>query len=296
MSSTYIILQGIALEYIGTLGFVCDSVVSLINIEIQFQMPGTINVRIYAGALYSVIQSTNWTINNIKITNSSVSTSNSGGVIAAKLVGGTLTQANIQSSSVITYNNSQSISGGLIGDTFSGIFTQQFQISLCVLNNITVKSQSNSLWSMSAGIIADCNENPITMSQIIVQLTRIQASGASSAVQAAAFVGYSRISLKQIIDSKLLNSNISSENLVGNAYCAGFLASVQAQVQITNSVVNTLQLSISAQQVKYVGIILSNAVSTYITNQVSSEGQNVINGALIQNCASIISQTSESGC
>ncbi|CAL6038993.1 Conserved_hypothetical protein [Hexamita inflata] len=201
-----------------------------------------------------------------------------GSVIGIAYVDATINGANMQNISLKTVLGAYG-AGGVVGYSISTI-----QIINCVVDKLFILSEANG----SAGIMGQSNITTIincSVSNAIINSSR----------QIGGIVGY-QISNTTVLDSQMLLQNVSVHNvsMTSPAYTGGligFYDSVQDLVITSSSV---FQIQIFSPKA---GMVFGKSLSgNYSVVDSGSEGENKINGVLVQNCANFQAVAGSRGC
>ncbi|CAL6099844.1 Hypothetical_protein [Hexamita inflata] len=219
------------------------------------------------------------------------------GVMIGYMVSDSYLNSYIENSSIINNNiNGISVTSGFFGqiDSFS-MSPQQQNISfidiLIVNNNISGNMFTSGL---VASFSVVCDQQILLLQNLTIQGCNIQCITGSCGGLIGTF------SNEQTQGSILTAKNITMKNLIisGPSYIGGFLAISkkcvqQTTLQIYNSTVTSIVLS--GQNCGMVTGFL-NGTSTFDIQTSKTTGNNFVNSTQIQNCASITSGISQSGC
>ncbi|CAL6018111.1 Hypothetical_protein [Hexamita inflata] len=293
ISTELYILQG-TYSNVGIFGIISGLQINALNINIQIQTfinQTGLNLGAFSGQLLALQQ----TISNITISNSRIAASASVGLVAAFISSKTTVVNNVYISSSQLFCQSiaeSSLSGSVIADIYG-----QAQIYTCIIQNVSLYSYAENLWAISGGVIGDSHIYPIIMQQIIVRQSLIQAEGSlTQTVASSGLLAFLYSASVQIQNATVKNINVSGFSNATLVACSGIISQISnTTVSISNTILNSLNIIVKGIY-EQTGIILgSSGASSFIVNNVSTEGINMINQLVIQNCVIVVNQ-SQSGC
>ncbi|CAL6037188.1 Conserved_hypothetical protein [Hexamita inflata] len=299
LDAEYYIQQGVY-NVVGIIGLVNGSSMNALNVIIQIQTSKNQTGQ-YFGGFSCFLQATQQSISNITINNSIITATTLIGLVAAACQKLTIQNAYISSSYIYCKSNdaittvpepASAYSGGMIAETWN-----QLTIYISIIQNITMYSYAASQWAISGGIVGDSHANTVSISQTNVKESIIQAFGSLvKSVSASALDGFLYNATILIQNAYVDNIKFSVSSNAVPVSCSGFMSSMSnVSVTINNSQVTSIVMLAYAPYVS-TGIIQSNnGASTFIVSDVQTNGVNIINNVIIQNCASVVSQ-SQSGC
>ncbi|CAL6081618.1 Conserved_hypothetical protein [Hexamita inflata] len=238
----------------------------------------------------------NSTIKNINITSIGNNLQYIGPMIG-QIVSTYYLQANYQNTSIIN-NNIQGISvtAGVIGQIDNDATNQLLNVSIV---DFIIQNNNISGNMFTSGIVASfCAVQQDKIILLIQNLTfygcNIQCAGASCGGLIGSF-GQNETQSATLTVKNLTMQNIK---ISGPSYVAGFVAISQKCIQFTtlqiyNSTVTAIVLS-----GQNCGMVTGfrNGTTTFDIKTSKTTGNNFVNSTLIQNCASITSGISQSGC
>ncbi|CAL5997339.1 Hypothetical_protein [Hexamita inflata] len=279
----------------GIIGYVNGTQSIIMNVHIQYIM--TINKGNFSGALAGMLVASEQSIYNISIIESQIESHLLVGLISAEVRNCKITNIFIISSqaSGSTINEIQ-YSAGLIAQTGGYV-----QIIQCYISKIQIQSYSNYIWAISGGLFGDIYNTSMSIQQTQLLSSYISSNGSTSnSVNSGGLVGYQFDGQMNVIETQIQLTNITAfstnQQFVGT-FCgtfAGFL--IRQKIFLTNSKITSVQIQIGGQQQLYAGLILGvNWTIAYTAISVSTDGINKINGGVITNCATVVTQ-SQSGC
>ncbi|CAL5982403.1 Hypothetical_protein [Hexamita inflata] len=153
----------------------------------------------------------------------------------------------------------------------------------------------DNIWSLSGGIVGDVFLTKMTLRFAKVSEINVVAFGSAGFVSSGGIFSWLFENNVDISESFIQYSNISSLS-AKQAYCGGLLGYIVKQPAIiSNSYVKSIALKLTGIQSS--GLIQGYGGATLFTvSGVYTEGINSINGIVINNCANVITQSSQNGC
>ncbi|CAL6081648.1 Hypothetical_protein [Hexamita inflata] len=271
---------------------------SIINTTIQMC---NISTSISAGGFISratfysnIIQ--NSTVKNINITGTGKYAESIGAMIGQMSSNNLITSSYLENSSIINNNIlGVSVTAGFIGKITSSS-PKTYNISLIdfllINNNISGGVFTSGIIAVYSSLV--CDKSILLLQNLTLSGCNIQCLTGNCSGLVGIF-GYDKTQ-----NATLTVKNITMQNILisGPSYVAGFVAISQKCVlfttlQIYNSTMNSIVLS--GQNCGMITGFL-NGTSTFDIQTSKTAGNNFVNSTQLQNCASITSGISQSGC